>query len=354
MNIPRVTFRNQQRGVISLLALIIMAAITSIAVGASIITITELRQSETIGQSFVAAYAAESGMENGLYAIKMNRSTSSVAATDAILNTEKDPHTGKYDEQPVSTGFSATWHRSAVPSLKRVQVARLLPDQSVALDYYNPDSFTHSLNDQCGTPNPPCGTRLYVTWEDNCNGLSWLEVTATDLSFLFESGTTRAAVAKVKGPCNCSEESCKSTDLTGHQVCTPMQVSTFFFLDENGDATLIDMRVGNPMRFTFRPMVPISATDVKCTIENLTAEIHDDYWGQHDNCGNGGDNPCFTDQQLEQVHFEHTKDLPAHITITSTGAFGNTRQALTATVPWKAPVSGLLNFVLFSDQDIMK
>jgi hypothetical protein len=108
------------------------------------------------------------------------------------------------------------------------------------------------------------------------------------------------------------------------------------------------------MRLSFRPILPLGAIDVTCTVENLTAEIHDDNWTNHDDCGLAGDNPCFTELQLADYHDEHTKPLPAHITLTSTGSFGRTQQALTATVPWRAPVSGLLNFVLFSDQDILK
>ncbi len=344
MNIPRDTFRNQRRGVISLLALILMAAITSIAVGASLVTITELRQSETIGQSFVAAYAAESGMENGLYEIKINRTSSTVRETITALT--------QNSEQPVADGTSATWHRSAVPSLKRIQVARLAPDQSAALDYYNPDDFTADLNDIGVT-----GTRLYVSWEDNCNGFSFLEVTATDLSSLFTGDVTQSAIAKINLPCNCVGDDCDSTDLTGHQLCSPKEISTFNFLNENGTEAPINMIDGQPMRFAFRPILPIRANDVSCTIENLTAEIHDDNWGIHDDpddYANYYENIGWTDQDLENFHNNHTKDLPAHITLTSTGAFGRTRQALTATVPWKAPASGLLNFVLFSDLDILK
>ncbi|MBU0648702.1 hypothetical protein KJ969_01165 [Patescibacteria group bacterium] len=47
-------------------------------------------------------------------------------------------------------------------------------------------------------------------------------------------------------------------------------------------------------------------------------------------------------------------DLPTHITLEATGAFGKARQALSASVPRFNQLSGIFDFVLFSEEEIAK
>lgn len=337
----------KNKGVVSLLAMILMAAITAIAVGSSIIAILELRQSETISQSFVASFAAESGMENGLYTIKTDRTLKSVADTTTELNVS--------GEQSYSTSTNATWRRTATPSTFSFSTKTLNPDQSVSFDFYDPDNSTGNLNvypppnSTCGlvNGNPACVTNLYVSWDDNCNGFSWLETTVTDLSPLFNgTATTTPAIGKATQACDCSGSACNSQNPTNARVqCSPWTLASFNSITSNGAITTIPVD-GRPERFSFRPILPLGTSNTTCSIQNLNAEMHDDYWSDW----------TFQSTSLAQEQFKinHTKPLPAHLTLTVTGSFGKTEQAVTAVVPWRSPVSGLLNFVLFSDQSIIK
>jgi len=48
------------------------------------------------------------------------------------------------------------------------------------------------------------------------------------------------------------------------------------------------------------------------------------------------------------------EDLPSQVEIKSIGTLGTFKQALTARVPWKVPLFGLYDYVLFSEGDIIK
>jgi len=47
-------------------------------------------------------------------------------------------------------------------------------------------------------------------------------------------------------------------------------------------------------------------------------------------------------------------DLPTHITLEATGAYGKSRQALSASIPRFNQLSGIFDFVLFSEEEITK
>lgn len=47
-------------------------------------------------------------------------------------------------------------------------------------------------------------------------------------------------------------------------------------------------------------------------------------------------------------------DLPSQLKIKSIGTYRNFRQSLTATIPWKVPLYGLYDYVLFSESNILK
>lgn len=47
-------------------------------------------------------------------------------------------------------------------------------------------------------------------------------------------------------------------------------------------------------------------------------------------------------------------DIPSHFSITATGKYANSKQAVSILAPWKLPSSALGDFVLFSDDELIK
>lgn len=287
-----------QRGIITLLTLMLMAVITSIAVTASVLMVNELRQTETIGQGIVSSYAAEAGMEDGLYTLKEDRENTSTTLAAAVADQTKSP-------QPLSNG--STWDRSATQETT-FNVTRLNRDQVATLDYYNPDTLSGA-----GVSS------LSIHAADSCNSFSQLEVTMLPFSSALEFNPSKTIPYKIVQTCNLAQNSLEcgfDDNIAGWTI--------------NNIGVDLDPAVN--YRFSFRELVPNSGTDISnCTIDNLSVV------GYPNDDGTGTPVP-----------------IPAHLTITSTGSFGNTKQAITASVPWKAPVSGLASFVLFSEEDITK
>lgn len=60
--------RKNKKGAALLLTMLIMSAILAIAMGISKLSLGEIKISRELPQSFVAYYAAEAGIEQGLYA----------------------------------------------------------------------------------------------------------------------------------------------------------------------------------------------------------------------------------------------------------------------------------------------
>lgn len=290
----------KQPGVISLIALILMATITAIAATSSIIIINELRQTESLDQSYYAVYAAETGLEDGLYNVRLMRSTAKLVDAKAILN-----------DYPTFHGIANTakWQRT-VGDEQSFTVTQLTNDQSARVDYFSPDG-----------PNFGSGIEsIVMNWKDTCSGASQIE--SSVITWPIE------------------------TDEFGHQTITfdpstqqvfkqinlclsypnPCSVTTNSFLSISG---VEDFTAIKPYRFEFRPLANISAPS--CVIQNFSMTAYSAV-------GGGGS----------------VVPLPQKLNIKSTGWFGQSQQALTASLPWKAPASGLLNFVLFSQEDIVK
>ena len=60
-------YKNKQRGVSLLLTILIMAAVLSIALGLSKLSLGEIKISRDMGKSLIAYYAAEAGVECQMY-----------------------------------------------------------------------------------------------------------------------------------------------------------------------------------------------------------------------------------------------------------------------------------------------
>ncbi|MBI4414915.1 MAG: hypothetical protein HY566_01600 [Candidatus Kerfeldbacteria bacterium] len=287
--------RIYSRGVVSLLALIIMATITSAALGSSVIVVRTLQESENLDEAVVATYAAESGLEQGLHVLRMSRKNNQSLRQGAV-NTFQELNAPFPAARTVG---SARWDRVAQEENKFV-VPRLQPDESVSLDLFDPDAV-----------NNPGIESLGIDWGNTCE---FLELEVTLLGWQLSGGATVFdPVLKEKWLCNSSTRQCESIP----NSATPYLNSI------DG----VNMDPNKQYRVSFKAL---PTTTNACAVQRLVVTPYSD--------PNGG-SPV---------------PIPARISMKSSGSFLKATQAVSASIPWRAPASNLLNFVIFSEESVTK
>ena len=292
------------RGIISLLALILMATVTATAVGAAAVILAEIRQTESLDQAITSVYAAEAGLEDGLYVVKIKRSIATLEETQNLLR------------NPLfRAGLPNTsvWARNSAVE-NRFFLSSLRADKTAHLDIFNPD---YPAN-----PGASGIESLWINWSVNCNELVELETTM--LTWIEENGVITFN---------------PSTQRVFKQTKACNQTPPALACDENyilSNIDGVDIFPDQPYRFSFRLLVPLNSS---CAAEDLLITAYD------------VESPAALPVEQRPLHYV---PIPTRIEIKATGSFARSKQALTASVPWKTPVSGLLGFVVFSDEGITK
>lgn len=293
---------NGRRGIVSLLALIIMTAVTATAVAVAALIIDELQQTESYDQAVTALYAAESGLEQGLFLVKDRRNMNETLETvrGELTASSADPR----------------WDRTS--DLEDEFFVSTLPSETTAhVDFVDP---VPTIAD-CGGVAGSCVQSLDITFSDRCtgytseHGFSSLEITMLPLGSF---GGGALDVSKEVHPCN----------VTPTLSCTRIVLNAV-------DARDIDPN--SYYRFSFTalspsgttPSPPPASASQVCTIENLTVRAFS-------RSGASGDRI----------------PISTRLILKSVGFFGRSQQALTAQAPFRAPASGLFNYVVFSELDL--
>jgi len=275
---------NNKSGSVLLYSLLIISLITAIAITVSIIVINELKLTSGAANATLAYYAAESGIEKGLYTIKIMRndgSTLSEAVTE-ICNFQ-----ASFEN---SADYSDGQTKSKTSEIVNEEIKE---NQYVQADYYDLNS-----------PLAPTNEVKYITVKnDDSVSSAWAEVSWTAWDGSGTLGTSTSA-RKVIGP----------TDL--YEVW-PIDLEGAF-----SDPF-------DPVGYRLR---------IRALFDDLSAVTVMPYDGPPPPGGGG----------------VKVADLHSQIEIKSVGERGKFKQSLTATVPWKIPLSGLYDYVLFSEGDILK
>ena len=278
-------------GSILIYVILVISLISAIALTVSVIIINELRLTTVAADAAMAYYAAESGLERGLYGVKILRESGSTLteALNIIQNYFDDAgflNNTAYTDQGSSTQPTDISHQE------------IKENQYVQADYYNVDSplapsVVESITVQNGTQasNPDTASWAEVSW------IAW-----DQNGTLGESTSAR----KVIGP----------TDLQPDEIQTegwPINLNTFGTdFTPSGYRVRIKALFGDLSNFTITP---------------------------HEGINGGGD---------------VVTDLPSQIVIKSVGERDKFKQALTAILPWRLPLFGLYDYVLFSEGEIAK
>ncbi|MBU1039448.1 hypothetical protein KKC17_04485 [Patescibacteria group bacterium] len=149
---------NQPAGMVLLLSLLVLAGVlvTSLTVGS--LVLRQLRVSVVSDQSQAAYYAAESGLEQGLYLWRLEQKK----GADLVVS---------QSSSVVLAGNQATWWRSSVLS-ESSEIITLKKNDSRQIDLFNPeDSLDSAVKAQS----------IKLSWDNNVNscpgaGSEWLEV----------------------------------------------------------------------------------------------------------------------------------------------------------------------------------
>jgi len=286
--------KNNKSGTILLYSLLVVSFIAAIAVTLSVIVVNELKLTSGAANATLAYYAAESGIERGLYAVKLMRNDGTSTLSSAVTEIGSFPKAGDASFEN-GADYSNGQTSSKTSEIINEEV---IENSYIQADYYNVEN---PLSDagvvQIVVSNGPDAP------ETNPNPDTWAEVSWTAWDSNGTLGTSTSA-RKVIGP----------TDL---QPDPPADTGWPITLDV----------------FSDQPIVPVG---YRVRIKSLFGDLSSLSVIPYD--GAGG----------------QVTDLPSQLEIKSVGELSKFKQSLTATVPWKLPLHGLYDYVIFSEGDILK
>lgn len=284
---------NNQEGQILAYTLLVVSLITAIAIAMSIIVMNEIRLTGSARDATLAYYAAESGIERGLYTVKLMRADGTSTLNDAIteLQSYTDVSLSENDAEYTDEGSSV---------MSTVVEHRVIREEDfLQVDYYDLNDPLVASADEVVTVDIQNGTV-----GNNPDDATWAEVSWTAWDSSGELLTSTSA-KKVLG------HSDLEIDVLTERGWQQSLAGAFSPSDPVGYRLRVKPLFGDLTDFS---LVPRKA---------------------------GG-------SQLG------AGDLPTQIQIKSVGTRGKFKQSLTATIPWKVPLFGLYDYVLYSEGDILK
>jgi Tfp pilus assembly protein PilX len=250
-----------ERGTVLLMALIIMSGVVISSMGVGSLIVSSLQQSRSLDNGISAFYAAESGVEDGLYAVRHQDALPSVVTT------------------PRTLGNNATWTRAVTNSESVVYAGTISQDSSYEISLYNPDASTTPSNID----------HLQITWTDSCSG------------------------------------------------CTVAQTS------------LVGWKSGGPVLWDPNAAVNLytwSGSGVTVSIPDLTKLYRFRIAAK---------NASMQNVQIRAFDGSGVPTtVPGRVRIDAIGTFNQNSQKLTATLPRGVPLSGIFDFVVFSECSLVK
>lgn len=280
----------EPRGIVMLLALLVLSAITAVAIGMATIIMKDVKTATNVDSSMKAYYAAETGIENGLYEVMLARSAGAESLAD-LIDSLKDLGGSQEANQ-------ARWTLGPTSSSESYALTYLRKNQTVVLDLYDAD-------------HPSYGDfRCFLVEALDSHPESspaWLEISYT--LWKYNAGTSTIE----------------------WEVENPNVTKRLRSIDET--------RPGAPASFlvelnqNYRVRVKALYDDLKNV--KITAYGPD---------ADGGCTPAASNQ----------KDIPNRVLLQSNGESADNIIALTASVPWQVPAGGIFDFVLFSEQTLDK
>ncbi len=287
----------------------VISIITAISITVSVIVVNQIKLTSGAANGTQAYYAAESGIEKGLFAVRAMRDD-----PDFYLDDDTDQDHIDFSAIYIIQGYTdssfvnnASFDISqAFAETPRIENQEIKENEFVQIDYYDVDN---SLS--------PSAMVVGITVQNSGdNPASWAEVSWTawdDQGLLGNSTLAR----KIIGPSDLS--SVNGWPINNLDVFDPDSGTGF-----DGDP------VGYRVRIKAFKAIP---TDTEPgDLSSVTVIPYDGIPGSSN----------------------EVTELPSQVVIKSIGERDGFKQSLVVSVPWKLPLFGLYDYVLFSEGDIYK
>lgn len=299
----------QHRGVVMLLALLLLAAVTASTIGVALTISQTTSQSTNLDNFILASLAGDSGIERSLAVVKNYRNSGTI--TGAVSAMTNAMATAQNVNPSSARGQFAGLARS---SSDPITLPNLRPNESSSFDLFGYDASGNLATNTTARylylrASPPSGVttanwraKLEVSWvmldtagDSTCTGRYFVDTSA------LQNGVSPYLL---NGTLNQLGETCTEVNPKGFRVKVRA-------LDSSD----------------------ITATTTQKTVSNLTIDAYP--------CNVVAGVPCAP------------VGIPGRIQIDITGTTGNSKALKTASILWQLPVSGLFNYVLFSEGDII-
>lgn len=293
-------FKNNknEKGIILILALMMMSILLSIALGFGVFIISDLRQAQEIDSSINSYYFADSGMERTLYLFRHGDKEkigafSGLGGALSVIDRNGDIDGETPDDWTIneSTDYEPTFFRQ-----------RLYNGQSARLYFLGRSDGANSSKS------------IKIAWFKGLNSPK-LQVVFTQLNPLVDG----------------------SGALVYYTDISKIEIS---------DSSPAPSGSGNPVCFDFKDR----------DTDGYSLTPPSDYLVELKVLGTGDDyvdNLSVTSYSEDNCLTPYPQGI-SNITIKSVGTYHGTRQAIYANIPPRDPSSGLFGFVLFSEEDITK
>ncbi len=322
-----------EQGVVLLLSLLLIAALTAAGIGASVIIVTEFQSTRSTDQGIKAFYTADIGMERALYTVFNNRlvgtqlhppafspcncASSTETLCQLVCNNPEFSGTTVLTDAGASVFLEDT---SATTAAKTVALTR--ENQTVQIDLYNPDSpFSPGFNDVARTI---VLQRSALAAEDpNSVGAEVQWIYALKFGQTFAENSTIRLV--------------RNQNLAGG-----VTIDLYTGNISSNDGTPVGS--DNPLGITLPPasfdqisgwVVRIKA--LKNDLPNLT------FYAE-----------CVDTSPCPNFGYPNRFPLRFDIAISSRGTYRDARFVMRADVPWRLPTVGVFDYVIFSEKTLDK
>jgi len=296
--------KKEQNGSVLLYSLLVISLITAIAIIISIIVVNEIRLTSAASNGVQAYYAAESGIEKGLYAVKVYRSDQEVdlqQAANAISAFIENNFENNASFENMKTDFITA----------KVENVFVEENDYIQIDYYD---VSDPLN-----PDPDNIVYGIRVRNDGDDPATWAEVSWTAWDDQGVLGTSTIA-KKVIGPSDLSRPN-------------GWPINNLDVFSEDDTTGFDGMPVGYRVRIKALKAIPSEVGEGN--LSSLTVI------------------PYSVSPQIA-TDSDIITDLPTQLVIKSVGDRNDFKQSLVATVPWQLPLFGLYDYVLFSESEILK
>lgn len=284
-----------QKGVILVLALIIMSVLLATAIGFAVVVIGDIKQAKAVDNSVLAYYGADAGMERSLYVLRRDEQIEYLgdrSTNNTLVNFFHNINGGPAE---IALANGANWSIIGSSDSEATFVRQRL---------YNGQSLKiYFLGRESGNP----AERVDVYWRQGAASTAKMQVIFTQLKPQFTTDGTLV-----------------------------------YYTDKNEVEISDSVTTGSDFSYEFGDK----------NIEGNS--FKSDYLMEIRALGSGND---YIDQitiRAFDVNSQLINNGITNLTLKSVGNFGGFEQSIIAHLPPRDPVSGLLGFVLFSEEDITK